>query len=145
MLLLESRIGHCYMSHWKWRFWAIVLKCLHVRIKRTFTPDPAKPASFRLEMYRIGLYGKLPSRGFILTLIQVQNNRITKVHETLKTTINYFAPLCWNTTTWTKASSHSRSGNNGTFITWNVQFGSFWKTAITWIYPKIHFRSKIIE
>ncbi len=39
-------------------------------LKLIFTPDPAKPASLRLEMYSLGPYGKLPSRGLLLIFTQ---------------------------------------------------------------------------
>ncbi len=34
------------------------------RLMLIFTPDPAKPSSLRLEMYSLGLFGKMPSREF---------------------------------------------------------------------------------
>ncbi len=35
-------------------------------LKLIFISDPAKPASLRLEIYSLGLFGKMASRGFIL-------------------------------------------------------------------------------
>ncbi|KAL9961236.1 hypothetical protein ACROYT_G030143 [Oculina patagonica] len=59
------------------------------RLKLIFTPDPAKPASLRLEIYSLGLFGKMASRGFILIFTPVPNESYGKVlHEQLKMTIS---------------------------------------------------------
>ncbi len=48
---------------------AIFCPCVEVPaliLRLIFTPDPAKPASLRLELYSLGLFENPPSRGFIL-------------------------------------------------------------------------------
>ncbi len=50
-----------------------------LRSKFFCTLVPAKPDSLRLEMYSLGVFGKMPSRGFIL---KVSNKKV--IHEPLK-------------------------------------------------------------
>ncbi|KAL9955788.1 hypothetical protein ACROYT_G037168 [Oculina patagonica] len=58
------------------------------RLKHIFTPDPASIASFRLEMYSLGLFDKPPSRGFIIIVTPCPKESNKKVlDDSLKMTI----------------------------------------------------------
>ncbi len=41
------------------------------RLKLILTPNAAKPASFTLEIYSLGLFGNLQFRGYILIITTV--------------------------------------------------------------------------
>ncbi len=59
------------------------------RLKLIFTPDPAKPASLRLEIYSLRLFANIRSRGFILLFTPGPKESNRKVlHEPLKMTIS---------------------------------------------------------
>ncbi len=58
------------------------------RLKLIITPDPVRPASMRVEMYSLGLFGKKPSCGFILIFTPGPKESNRKVlHESQKMTI----------------------------------------------------------
>ncbi len=69
----------------------ILVTCIEIpprRLKLIFTPHPANPASLRLEMYSLGLFGKMPLRGIILIFTPAPKESNKKVlQEPLKMTI----------------------------------------------------------